>query len=184
MIDPRSEGTRNYCSRSILVYRLIGRSGECVMVRCPCRLQETTVQVDSDRGVFLSTLPATGRDRTVALCRCRRLVGSVRVRRAVCRHAACPDSGFRCELSIRARDQRSDHRDPVVFAIRHFAVAGAAAACERLPVHRSRGDRPRPDLSRACSRRPGCSMPVRRPPSGSTWSGTADFPFWCSAMRC
>ena len=118
------------------------------MVPCRCRLQETTVQVDSDRGVFLSTLPATGRDRTVALCGCRRLVGSVCVRRALCRHAACPDSGFRCELPIRARGQRSDHRRPAVFAVRYLAVAGAAAACERLSVHRGRGDRARPDLSR------------------------------------
>src|SRR5215212_9066890 len=33
----------------------------------PFRLQGTTVQVDSDRSIFLSTLPATRRDRTAAL---------------------------------------------------------------------------------------------------------------------
>ena len=87
-------------------------------------------------------------------CRCRRLVGSLRVCRAFCRCAAYPGSCVRCELPICARDQRSDHRHPAVFAIRDSAVAGASAACERIPVHRGRSDRSRLDLSRSvCSRR-------------------------------
>ena len=40
------------------------------------------------------------------------------------------------------------HRHPAVFAVRHRALAGVAAARERISVHRGRRDRPRPDLSR------------------------------------
>ena len=105
-------------------------------------------QWSDERNIFLSTMPATRRDRMRRACRRRRLGGAVRLRRAVCRRAARAGSGIRCELSVRARDQRSDHRRPAVFAVRDFALAGAAAARERISVHGGGGDRPRPDLSR------------------------------------
>ena len=81
-------------------------------------------------------------------CRRRRLIDSVRMRRAFRRCAARPDAGVRCELPVRAGDQRSHHRRPAVFAVHHPAVAGAVAARERISVHRGRSDGSRPDLSR------------------------------------
>ena len=97
--------------------------------------------------MFLSTMPATSRDRRSALCGRRRLVGPVRMRGAVCRQATHAGAGIRRELPVRARGQRPDHRGPAVFSIRDPAVAGLAAAGKRLSVHRRRGARPRRDLS-------------------------------------
>ena len=85
----------------------------------------------------------------------RRFLGSVHRRRALRHRAARPGSGLHCELSIRARDQRPDHGHPAVFAVRHRALAGAAAARQRISVHRGRSGCSRPDLSRSCSPRPG-----------------------------
>ena len=99
-----------------------------------------------ERNIFLSNMPATRRDRAAALV----VVGISAVlfamRRAVCHGAAYSRSGVHCELSIRARHQRSDHGRFVVFAICPAPVAGSVVACERLPVHRGRSHRPRPVL--------------------------------------
>ncbi len=101
-----------------------------------------------ERNIFLSTMPATRGDRIARARRGRRLGGAVRLRRAVCRRAAHPGPGLRCELSVRPGHQRPDHRRPAVFAVRDFPLAGAAAAGERIFVHGHGGHRSRPDLSR------------------------------------
>ena len=130
-------------SRSASDYRLDVRRAGCDYFRAfeatchgafDASLPETTMHGD-ERNIFLSTMPATSRDRMRRARRRRRLGGAVRLRRAVCRRAACPGPGVHCELSVRARDQRPDHRRPAVFAVRDLALAGAAAARERIFVH-------------------------------------------------
>ncbi len=106
------------------------------------------MQAENDRSIFLSTMPATGRDRAIALAVvcissvlfvCTVPFAGVPLRSEF-RHSS---ASYQSALAIIDRD----HRGPAVFAVRHLAVVGTAAAGQRLPVHRGRGDRSCPDLS-------------------------------------
>ena len=105
------------------------------------------MQTADERNIFLSTLPATSRDRTAAFA----VVGvSLVLFAAPCRLLAFRSPRCRRSLrvSIRARDQRSYHGHPAVFAVRRAALAGVAAARKRISVHRGGRDRSCPHLPR------------------------------------
>ena len=123
-------------------------------------LQEAAVQTADDRSIFLSTMPASNRDRRAALA----VVGVSSVL-FVCavpfaKVPLTPVPAFVASYQSVLATQRSDHRDPAIFTVQPVAVAGAAVARERISVHRGRSDRPRPDFSgpvragRAFQRRP------------------------------
>ena len=117
--------------------------------RVRCQFAEQVVQTGDDRSILLSTMPATSRDRRVALAVVRHLVGSVRMRRAICRCAARAGAGVRRQLPVRAR--RSTIVITAVLLFSQFAVSrsrASAAARERISVHRGRRDRACPHLSR------------------------------------
>ena len=146
-------------------------------------LPETIVQEDNDRSIFLSILPATSRDRTLALA----IVGVSSVLFA----CAVPFAGmplvqipafvasYQSALAINdlitailLYSQFNLLRSRALLLLASGYLFTALAAVAHALTF--------PGLFAPT----GLSTPARRPRSGSTCSGIPGFPFWRSAMRC
>ncbi len=115
------------------------------------------MQTGHDRNIFLSTMPATSRDRTAAL--------AVVAVSAVLFACAVPFAGVPLTPvpAFVASYQSALAINDLITAVllfsqfAGFALAGPVAACERVFVHGRRCDHPRADLSR-----PVCALGTSR----------------------
>ena len=139
------------------------------------------MQTADDRSIFLSTMPATRRDRTRALA----VVGVSAVLFAAPRRlpyrGPVPAFVASYQSALAINDLIT-----AILLFSQFAVLRSRAllllASGYLFTLRRR--RPRPDLSGPVCARRGFSAPARKQRPGFTGSGTADFHFSCSVTRC
>ena len=131
--------------------------------------ERSNVPADNDRSIFLSTCRPRG---AIALLRLP-IVGISAILFALAVPFAgmplTPMPAFVASYQSALAINDHHHRHPAVLAIRHPAQSRALLllASGYLFTAAAAVD-PRLDLSRACSRRPDCSAPDRRPRSGST----------------